>query len=207
MKKSSLSCAALALLCSANVVCAAPKGEEVADYRRNSLNFIMLDVSEGNAEISDLVRKAFTELVVPVKYNDHNVDASLRSFDFGSIEITDADREAYEEFTGQKKKSGSLGALKAVGSAAGVAMPEISPVKKNSPVAAWKYLNESNMAREMFCKWFVNPANTSELSGDLLRERANFNATETALEMAALNAAEDKKRGSEHFRPSSVTPP
>ena len=180
MKKFSLSCTALALLCSANIVCAAPKGEEVADYRRNSLNFIMLDVSEGDAEVADLVRKAFTELVVPAKYNDHNVDAALRSFDFSSIEITDADREAYEEATGQKKKSGGgLGALKAVGGAVGVAMPEISPVKKNSPVAAWKYLKESNMACEMFCKWFVNPENQSELSVDLLRERANFNATET----------------------------
>lgn len=146
----------------------------------------MLDVSEGNAEVAEIVRKTFIEMVVPVKYNDHNVDASLRSFDFSSIEITDEDSKAYSAISGKKNREGkglkiAAGLLGSIldDSPAPVTYKEPSPIKKNSPVAVWKYLNQSNMAREMFCKWFVNPENTSELSVDLLRERANFNATET----------------------------
>lgn len=184
---------------------AAPKGEELPEYRRNSLNFIMLDASDGKTANSDgsllstvntlvgqaaksdvdvtaLVREAFTEMTVPEKYNDHNVDASLRTFALSSIEVTDADHEAYNAATGTEKKGGGFG--KALGGLAGGAaasgeMKQFSPDKKNAPVAAWKYLNQTDMARKMMARWFVDPAKSDDLSVDLLRERANYNATET----------------------------
>ncbi|MCX4281603.1 hypothetical protein [Alistipes muris] len=180
MKKTLFFSAAMCLMCSVANAASAPKGTEIPEYRRNSLNFIMLDVSEGDAEITSIFRQAFTEMTVPVKYNDHNVAAELRSFTLNSMEITDADHEAYATATGTKKKNGGFG--KALGGLMGGTTTEFKqfgPTKKNSPVAAWKYLNQSGMAKEMFAKWFVNPQTPDELSVDLLRERANFNATQT----------------------------
>lgn len=191
MKKTFLWCATACMML-AQVGSAFAKNKEFDEYRRSSVNFVLLDVSEGDAEIAELVKKSFVEMEVPIKYNNHNVSDEVRVFNLSSIEVTEEDHNAYNEFIGKK----SSGNGKALGALAGGLMggdstapkKEFSPAKKNSPVAAWKYLNQTKMANLLLQKWFINPEKPTELSIDLLRERANFNATETEKLAAATSS-------------------
>lgn len=199
MKKTLLLAAALFAAATAS---AQIKGQEMEQYRRSSLNMIMIEDPELDPSVAATVKDAFVNNPIPAKYNDHGTDASLRTFSIGSVTVTDQDRAEYQELSGKAAKSGDGGAkakgiMGLAGALTGIEIGPSNPAYQNIPLdsmkryipyVAYKYLKDKKIAKLAVDKWFG--VESGALNTNLIEERAFFNATEQEL----INAAEQSDR-------------
>lgn len=180
MKKLFFMGAALALLCTSSVS-AQIKKQEFEQYRRSSLSVIMLEDPNLDPSIASLVKESFLNNPLPSKYNDHGLDASLRTFSYNDITITDEDKSVYDALTGKKPQTAAAGVAKE----AFAKILQFDKLKEMAPYAAYKYLQSNNLAKKSVDRWFG--VDSGKFNIDLLRERVAWNATE--LEKAAAEEA------------------
>ncbi len=193
--------AALCLNAVSGIANAQVKGQEMEPYRRSSLNMIMLEDPRIDPSIIGQIRQSFIVNPIPEKYNDHTVSVELKTVNMDNVVVTPEDyNESKEALNVKGKKSSSDGTKKAgailgaLGSLAGVEMGPSNPaynienlqidtIKRWIPHVAYKYLKETDMAKKMVDKWFG--IENGQMSIDLVRERAFFNATEAEIAEAA----------------------
>ena len=203
MKKTFLIIFALLMTTSAF---AQKKGQEMEPYRRSSLCMIMMEDPRIDQSIAPLVRQSFLSNPIPSKFNDHSVPAEFMAFNQSALEITVADKQAFNDFTGKKKKAKkdksaegtavAAGTVGLLGALAGVEMgpsnkayanPVVDTMKKVSEVAAFKYINDNNFAKKAVDRWFVGE--DGNLNMKLVIDRINENATPEDKAAAAENSA------------------
>lgn len=200
MKRTIIIAAAAATLLSISAS-AQVKGKEMEQYRRSSLTMIMLEDSKLDPQIAGLVRQSFIDTPIPSKFNDHTLPDIPKTFYTAGMQISQADREAYNTFTGEKKKTkdsgdgtkgavakGVLGAFMTVGPTGEYAMwrdPVVDTTKKNAPFYAYKYIMENDLAHKVMDRWFLDG---DHLTIRTLMERAAYNATESDKVAASENA-------------------
>lgn len=185
------------LLCGA-VVASAQKREGMEQYRRSSINLIMVEDPRIDQSVADIVRNAFLAAPLPDKYNDHGVDASLRY-----VKASDVVVDNYAEskaVLATKKKGGTDGAktgaavLGLAGALAGVEMGptdqkynimnmNIDTTKRWLPHVAYHHIKKHNMAKKAVDKWFGIESGSMNI--DLVRKRAFFNATDQEIKAAS----------------------
>lgn len=172
------------------------KGQDMETYRRSSLTMVMLEDANLSSEVAHLVRNAFVDNQMPAKFNDHRI-AGYTTFTSDGMTVSVADRKAYNEFTGEKKKTkdsgaqkgaGMLGALLQLGPSAQYAKyqhPVVDTLTKNAPFYAYKYIKENDLARKMMKKWFYDE--DGNLTPKIIFDRAFENATEAQKQEALEN--------------------
>ncbi len=171
----------------------AQKGEK---YRRSSLCLLMID--EAKLPKRDTIKKAFLDLPMPDKYNDHNV--AVRIFCTDSMSITPEAEKAFEGAV----KAGLLGESIAKKENAGEESEEAAPKKKGGfgkmmgqlgksvvseatgglvdttkksdyAVKTYSFLQNQQLARQMFDKWFRD--GSGNFSMNLVQERGLYDAS------------------------------
>lgn len=172
------------------------KGQDMETYRRSSLTMVMLEDASLNRNVSTLVRNAFVDNQMPAKFNDHRLPG-YTTFKADGMTISVADRKAYNEFTGEKKKTKDTGAQKGAGlfgeklnlgpssRYAAFQHPVVDTLTKNAPFYAFKYIQENDLARKMMKKWFFDE--NGNITPQIIFDRAFENATEAQKQEAREN--------------------
>lgn len=179
------------------------KGQEMEQYRRSSLNMIMIEDPELDPSVAEIVKDAFINNPIPQKYNDHSADADLRTVSVAAVEVTDQDRQEYSAASGRKVKKGGKGgglghALASLGGEL-VGVPigptntayneaKLDSMSSYVRYVAYKYVKDQNFAKKAVDKWFN--AASGKLDPTLIIDRAYFNASE----MEKIQAAEENDR-------------
>lgn len=179
---------------------------ELNEYRRSSICMIMID--EDGMPYRDTIKRAFLELPIPDKYNDHSIGERIFSTD--TMTITPEDEVAYEaamlagaqaekvvaeameaeEATGDPKKKGKFGKMLG-GLAKGVVKGAASDLsgglidttsKEDYAIKTYKYLTQHKVAKQLFDRWFVTPEGTLTL--DTMFHRGLYDATVQDVEVS-----------------------
>lgn len=196
MKK--LSIAVALLMCSVFVASAQTKLAGMEQYRRSSLNLIMIEDPRIDTAVVDIVRRTFLAAPIPDKYNDHGVDASLRYVKMGDV-VVDNYAESKKVLNLKKKGDSDKGAKTGaavtglLGALAGIEMGPtdqkyninnitIDTMKRWVPHVAYHHLKKHDMAKKAIDKWFG--VESGNINIDLVRERAFFNATDQEIKAA-----------------------
>ena len=197
---------AVALLaCSTFVASAQTKLAGMEQYRRSSLNLIMVEDPRVDPEVVEIMRTAFLATPIPDKYNDHGVDASLRYVRLSDV-VVDNYAESKQVLNTKKKGDADKGAkvgagvMGLLGAAAGIEMGpsnaqyhisnlNVDTTKRWLPHVAYHHIKKHNMAKLAIDKWFG--VESGKLNVDLIRERAFFNATDQ--EIQAATESSDRK--------------
>lgn len=205
MKK--LSIAVALLMCGVVATSAQTKLAGMEQYRRSSLNLIMIEDSRVDQEVSEIMRNAFLATPIPDKYNDHGVDASLRYVKMGDV-VVDNYAESSAVLDTKKKGNADKGAktgaavMGLFGAAAGVEMGPSNPaylisnlhvdtMKRWIPHVAYHHVKKHNMAKLAVDKWFG--VASGNINIDLVRERAFFNATDQEIKAATESGDREAK--------------
>lgn len=178
-----------------------------SDYRRSSLCLIMLD--ESKLPNREVIKEAFLSLPVPDKYNDHNT--SVRIFCKDTMKLTTEDNMAFKEAeragvlgesqakqrnSGEEsgknagKKKGGFGKMigglgrSAVSGATGGLVNETA--NSEYAASAYKFLQQQNMAKQLFDKWFKSQ--DGNFTMDLVQKRGMYDASSIAVENAKSSA-------------------
>ncbi|MBE6174238.1 MAG: hypothetical protein E7147_01660 [Rikenellaceae bacterium] len=196
MKK--LSIAVALLMCGVVATSAQTKLAGMEQYRRSSLNLIMVEDPRIDTAVVDIVRRAFLAAPIPDKYNDHGVDASLRYVKASDV-VVDNYAESKMVLNLKKKGDADKGAKTGaavtglLGALAGVEMGPsnqkyniqkmtVDTTKRWMPHVAYHHLKKHDMAKKAIDKWFG--VESGNINIDLVRERAFFNATDQEIKAA-----------------------
>lgn len=201
MKK--LLCSLVAFLCLQGAYSQESDKKDM-NYKRSSLCLFMID--EAKMPKRDTIKEAFLSVPMPDKYNDHNL--AVRMFSTDSMRITSQDEKAFHEavmagilgeqlakqiYAGEgdgtapapKKKSGfgkmmgSLGKSMASDLSGGL----IDTTKKsNYAVLTYKFLQQQNIAKQLFDKWFKDQE--GKFSMQLVQDRGMYAASAMDIEKA-----------------------
>ncbi len=178
------------------------------EFRRSSLTMIMMEDPRVDTTIQALVRDGFRAAHVPDKFDEFDLGYDLKIFDPMEIEITDAARTEFSQFSGKKKSKGSKGAkgtgiaagiVGLVGNLAGFEMgpteekyqnPTIDTTKSDRATRAYLYLRDNHIAKRLMDQWFS--ADSGVLNTNMVAQRAFYNATpeEKAAAMENFSARE-----------------
>lgn len=175
-----------------------PKIKEPEPYRRSSLTMIFVEDPRTDPAMSDLFRDVFLDIPVPAKYNDHEIDLSLRSFSLDDVQVTDYQESkiAIDESKkdGVKKFKNATRFIDGTASSVNIRIGPSNPAydfnrftidtfERWIPHVAYHYLKQTNMGKRLVDKWFM--VENGKLSVDLIRERAVYSATEVEQMTAA----------------------
>lgn len=201
-------CAIIALLC-CNIAFSQETDKKEMDYRRSSLCLIMID--EAKMPKRDTIREAFLTTPMPEKYNDHNVNA--RQFSTDTMKITPEDSKAFQQavlagILGEEmakkinageasdgndaapKKKGGFGKMmgglgKAMVSDATGGLVDTTQ-KSNYAVLSYKFLQQQNIAKQLFTKWFRDQE--GNFSMQMVQDRGMYDASALDIEKAKSSA-------------------
>ncbi len=172
------------------------------NYRRSSLCIIFID--EANMPNRELIKSVILESSVPDKYNDHNPESLSRVFDADRYTITSEDKELYkaakqaaiDEQTpeGEKPKKAKMGGGAAglkgfVGGVIKEATGQSSTTIVDDAnltdygVKSLKFLNEKNVAKLLYDKWFID--NEGNFTDQVMIQRGQYGASMADVRMAA----------------------
>lgn len=179
--------------------------KKAMEYRRSSLCLIMID--EAKMPKRDTIKEAFLTSPMPEKYNDHNV--AVRMFSTDTMRVTPEDTKAFQEavragILGEEmakkmnagestegdapapKKKGGFGKMmgglgKAVISDATGGLVDTTK-KSDFAVLTYKFLQDGNIARQLFDKWFKAENGRDTMS--LVFERGLYDASAFEVEKA-----------------------
>lgn len=189
MKKILFSVLMVALLCASSMKAFA---QAKISLHRPSIAMIMIEDEKLDPQIAPLVKEAFVKNSVGHKFFDHGLNASLKTFFPSSIEVTEADRLAYKEFSGKKVKGGKdaentalAGGIVGLGGALiglefgpsnpAYQNPVVDTVKRQMELKAWLYLQRQGIAKQMMDIWFG--VDKGQFGIDEIADRAFYEAT------------------------------
>jgi hypothetical protein len=144
------------------------------NYRRSSLHTILLESDKFPKKA--IVINAYNSYPFPDKYNEHFKDdatgknTAAKSFDPKKITLTDADRST----AGQKNSEASKFAKGMASQATGGL---IDSTAKDIPLQINKYINESQLAKQMVKKWY-NVKSDGGIDFELLKKRGCYSVSE-----------------------------
>ncbi|MCC9042857.1 hypothetical protein LNQ81_09230 [Myroides sp. M-43] len=165
------------------------KKQVTEDYMRSSLYTIIVDDhginGNGNAK-GTIIKETFYKTPLPEKFNDHNLDRTLRSFKPKDYQVTEAEIAAVSGKEDAGKKKGGLG--KSLGkfgkSAANDNTAGVVDTTNTAKVTAQfvKFLAQNNIGDKLVAKWFnagkYNAASQSPYNMELIKERGLYSASE-----------------------------
>lgn len=151
----------------------AQENEAGVKFRRNSLCLILATEKGENSEV---IQEAFTQMAVPEKYDDFNVDVRHVVLDYDSLNLTNEDYQQvvwaampdsayytlkalgaeapkHGSFAGDLVKGAGAGIL---GALTGGLMNESGLTGKDYEAFATRELNKNDIARKLYDKWLVN---------------------------------------------------
>ncbi|MDM1499952.1 hypothetical protein [Myroides odoratimimus] len=164
------------------------KKQVADDYMRSSLYTIIVDDHgiNGNGNLKgQIIKEKFFKTPLPEKFNDHNLDKSLRSFKPSQYPVTEAEIAAVggKEDSGKKKgglgKSlGKFGKSVASDNTAGV----VDTTSTDKVTAQFiKFLAQNNVGDKLVAKWFnagkYDASTQSPYNMELIKERGLYNAS------------------------------
>ena len=158
------------------------------DYRRSSLNFILLEHS-GLGKSRDMVVKAYNENQFPDQYNKHKINDG--SFVFEELTPTKEDFLASGWYVDTlRTMKDFLGALKKPFNTMRYTKPDsseavIDPNEKDMyQIKIEKFLRDKNLAKQVVSTWFNRNEETGEMNWDLIKSRGKYSASEEKLDQA-----------------------
>lgn len=172
MKKLISMCAFATLAVSLSAV-AQQEDEGGVKFRRNSLCLILATEKGENSEV---IKEAFSQMAVPEKYDDFNVDVRHVVLDYDSLNLTNEDYQQvvwaslpdsayyaqkaigaeapqHGSFMGSLAKEAGAGLL---GSLTGGLMNENGLSGKDYEAFATRELNKNGIARKLYDKWLID---------------------------------------------------
>lgn len=159
------------LFLSCTLLVQAQTADDALDYRRNAIATMMVYHSED--EFGTEIYNAFSEIPVPDKYDDHNIDIR--------VVINDS-------ITGVQRKSNGL-----IKARYGKTLTA-AEVRKNAK-ALEDYINGFQCAKFMVAKWFGLPVFEADSAApdlcfntSLLQQRGQYNATDVDVSVALQSA-------------------
>lgn len=214
MKKLISMCAFATLAISLSAV-AQQENEGGVKFRRNSLCLIL---ATEKGECSEVIEEAFTQMAVPEKYDDFNVDVRHVVLDYDSLNLTNEDYQQvvwaslpdstyyaqkaigteapqHGSFMGSLAKEAGAGIL---GSLTGGLMNENGLSGKDYEAFVTREVNKNNIARKLYDKWLID--NEGRLTFDKVWAKGVESATideQTANSVSAAAAGLNAELGTE----------
>ena len=144
-----------------------------AKFRRNSLCLILATEAGENSEV---IKEAFTQMPIPEKYDDFNVDVRHVELNYDSLNLTDEDYKeailaampdslyytAKAEGGVESKQASAVGEFLTdagadmLGSLTGGLMNENGLTAKDYIAFATREINKNDIAHKLYDKWLVN---------------------------------------------------
>lgn len=183
------------LFCLSVLTIGSVAGQEKMEYRRSSLNMILLE-SESFPK-KEIVVGAYNSHPFPDKYNEHSIDD--KKFEISKVILTDADIVAagFYKDTLKGEMKISLAAIKAekmkqtlrflnADSSSAVIVPNEFQLV---PAKIGKFIEEKQLAKQLVATWF-NRDDKGEMNYKLILERGMYSASEEKKDQAESAALE-----------------
>lgn len=173
------------------------------EYMRNSVCLMMME--DASVPQKDVLREAFLNAAWNPKYNNHNVDASLRVIDPAAYSLTGADEEAFnlactstEQYLNIRETGGSAPKQEYYNEAMNQILRQLmstqtktvdTVIKLNVARMANKYMLDNGIAKRLADKWFLDAE--GQYTDSVVRERGMLNVSADEADVASATEAGD----------------